>query len=162
MHFEYEIPADEFVASQLLYHRLNSGRKPADRAAAWILAGLFFIVVAWSERTPKPPSFLLGVIGAWWIYAGVRNLFPSRFFRRAYRAFEFAGKGFEADVDENGFEVKGDFCDWRVRWPGVRLKGEDDRVFIFTSGGTIFTFGKKYLNSGQQQELRRLSGLKAL
>ena len=66
---------------------------------------------------------------------------------------------FKADVDENGFEVKGDLCEWRVKWLGVKLKGEDERVFIFTSGGTIFTFGKKYLNSEQQQELRKLSGI---
>jgi hypothetical protein len=28
------------------------------------------------------------------------------------------------------------------------------------SGGSIFIFGKKYLNEEQQQELRKLAGLK--
>ena len=158
MHFEYEIPADEFVASQLLYHKL-SGVKRFQRAAAWILSGLFLIVVACNQKLSDGSPLLLALIGGWWTYAGVQGLFPSRYFRRAYRAFEFAGSMFKADVDENGFEVKGDLCEWRVKWPGVKLKGEDERVFIFTSGGTIFTFGKKYLNSEQQQELRKLSGM---
>jgi hypothetical protein len=43
--------------------------------------------------------------------------------------------------------------------PSVRLKGGDKRGFMFSSEGTIFTFGKKYLNSQQHQELRRLSEL---
>jgi len=66
---------------------------------------------------------------------------------------------FAADVDENGFEIKGEFCDWRVKWLGVTLRGEDRRVFIFVSGGTIFIFGKKFLSGEQQEDLRRLSGL---
>jgi hypothetical protein len=39
------------------------------------------------------------------------------------------------------------------------LEGRGQACFMFSSEGTIFTFGKKYLNSQQQQELRRLSGL---
>lgn len=69
---------------------------------------------------------------------------------------------FSADVNENGFEIKGEFCDWRVRWPGVILKGEDKQVFIFVSGGTIFIFGTKFLNGEQQKDLRKLSGLPQL
>lgn len=72
-----------------------------------------------------------------------------------------AGKRFKADVNEDGFEVTGDLCSWHVRWLRVRPKGENERVFIFTlyPEGTIFMFGKRYLNDEQQQELRRLSGL---
>jgi len=105
--------------------------------------------------------FLLAAIGAWWIYASVRSLYPARYYRRAYRSFEYAGKSFKASLDDGGFQVEGEFCEWHVKWPGVRLKGEGERVFIFLSGGTIFIFGKKYLSEGQQRELRRLSGLKA-
>jgi hypothetical protein len=159
MQFTYRITADEFAASQVLYEKLRSGRKRFERAAFWVLFGSFFIVVAWNERAPAWAPILVAATGVSSIYGGLRILFPSRYFRRAYRRFEFAGKPFEADVNENGFEIKSDFCDWSVRWPGVQLKGEDGEVFIFVSGGTIFIFGKKYLNNEQQQELRGLSGL---
>jgi hypothetical protein len=155
MHFEYEITADEYVAAQLLYYKRRGGRKRVERAAGWILAGLFFIVVAWNERVLNWAPILLAAIGAWWIYAGVANLFPARYFRRAYREVEVAGKRFKADVNEDGFEVTGDLCSWRIRWPGVRLKCENKRVFMLYSAGTIFMFGKKYLNDEQQQELRQ-------
>jgi hypothetical protein len=127
----------------------------------WIVSGLFFVVVALSERASDWAAILLAVTGIWWIYGGMRSLFPARYFSRAYRRSELAGKVYKADVDENGFEIRGDFCEWRVSWPGVGRKGENDKVFIFTSEGTIFIFGKKYLNSGQEEELRRVSGLSA-
>jgi len=161
MHFEYEITSDEYVASQALYCKLQGGRRQVERAAFWILSGLFFIVIAWNDSRPSLTPILIGAIGIWWTYAGIRMVFPSRYFRRAYRTFAFAGTKFKADIDESGFEIKSDFCEWIVRWPGVQLKGDDERVFIFVSGGTIFIFGKKYLNSEQQEELRRLSGLAA-
>jgi hypothetical protein len=94
------------------------------------------------------------------IYYGVGNFFPARHFRRAFHGAGLAGKKFKADVNEDGFEVTGDVCSWRIRWPGVQLKGEDERVIMLSSGGTIFMFGKKYLNNEQIQELRRLSGLR--
>jgi len=68
------------------------------------------------------------------------------------------GKRFKAAVDEDGFEVTGDQCSWRVRWPGVRVKGENEQVFMLHSHGT-FIFEKKYLNTQQQEHLRRVSGL---
>lgn len=104
---------------------------------------------------------LLAAIGVWWIYAGIASLFLARHFRRAYQGAEVAGKRFTADVNEDGFEVKGEFCTWRVQWAGVRRKGEDTQVFMFYSQGTVFMFGKKYLSIEQQQELRRLSGIPA-
>jgi len=94
-----------------------------------------------------------------WIYSAVASLFPARYFRRAYLESDLAGKSFNADVGEDGFEVTGDQCSWRVRWPGVRVKGENEQVFMLYSHGTMFIFGKKYLNSEQQEHLRRLSGL---
>jgi len=93
--------------------------------------------------------------------AGIQMLYPTRYFRRAYRSFEFVGKSFQADADENGFHITGEFFEWRVKWPAVRLKGEDERVFMFVAGGTVYIFGKKFLSSDQQQELRRISGLKS-
>jgi len=62
-------------------------------------------------------------------------------------------------VSDDGFDVAGDTCTWRVRWQGVRLKAENKRVFMFCSYGTIFIFGKQYLANEQQEELRRLGGL---
>ena len=56
----------------------------------------------------------------------------------------FAGKKFAADVSEDGFEAcVGDLCSWRVRWPAVREKGENDRVFMLYSGSTVFSVWKK-------------------
>jgi hypothetical protein len=68
-------------------------------------------------------------------------------------------KGFKADVKGDGFDVAGDACGWRVSWHGVRLKGENKRVFMLCSYGRIFIFAKQYLTNQQREELRRLSGL---
>ncbi len=159
MHFEYEITADDYVGSQLLYYRLSLGSKLAKRIATWVLAGLFFLAVGWTERSSEWELILLTVVGGWCIYCGFRSAFPASYFRRAYEGADLAGKRFKADIDKDGFEVEGDLCAWRVRWPGVKLKGENERVFILFAANTIFMFGKNYLDEGQQQELRRLSGL---
>ena len=161
MYFEYEITADEYVASQILFNQLGGVRTRIQSVAVWILAGVFLILVAWNERAIDWATVLLAAIGAWWIYAGVASLFLARHFRRAYRGAEVAGKRFTADVNEDGFEVKGEFCTWRVQWAGVRKKGENSQVFMLYSQGTVFMFGKKYLSIEQQQELRRLSGIPA-
>jgi hypothetical protein len=72
-----------------------------------------------------------------------------------------AGKKFQAEVNEEGFEVVGDLRSWRVQWAGVSLKGENEHAFVLYSVGTVFMFGKKYLAAEQQQELRRLAALAA-
>jgi len=160
MCFEYEITADGYAAAQSLYYRMCGDRKHIQMQIGWILAGSFFIVVAWNERPFDWAEFLLAAVGAWWIYAGIVNLFlPARHFRRAYAASELAGKKFKVDVNEDGFDVAGDTCSWRVKWQGVRFKGENERVFMFYSYGTVFMFGKQYLTNEQQRELRSLSGL---
>ena len=159
MHFEYEITVDEFVASQLLCHKLNGGRKRVERVIYSFLAGLLFLATAWTERSRDLSPFLLAITGAWLIYYGAVSLFPAKYFRSAYRKSEVVGKRFNAEITEGGFEVTGDLRSWRVRWPGVRLKGENERVFVFCSYGTVFMFGKKFLSSDEQQQLRKLSGL---
>jgi hypothetical protein len=159
MRFEYEIPADEFVACQLLYYKLSGGRKRVVNAVGWIVAGLALMFIAWSERFVDSAPIILAAIGASWIYAGVASFFPARHFRRAYTKGDYAGKRFTADADADGFEVTGDLYSWRVRWPGVQLKAENEQVFMLYSRGTIFMFGKKFLTSEQQDELRKLSGL---
>lgn len=164
MHFDYEISADEYIASQILYHKLSGDRKRIRAAISWTLGGILFIVIAWSERPVGWTTVLLTILGAWWAYCGIVSLSPTLLrgrFRRAYRAADLAGKKYTGDANEDGFEVTGDLYGWRSKWPGVRLKGEDAEVFILYSQGTIFIFGKKYLTKVQQQELRRLSGLSA-
>ena len=158
MHFDYEIAPDEYVASQLLCYKL-SGRKRIHKAFGWILIGLLLIDVAWNKCAGDSDPLLLAIIGACFIYIGVVCFQPARLLRRAYQKTELAGKRFQADVNEDGFEVTGDLHSWRVRWQGVRLKGENEKVFIFYSAGTLFMFGKKYLDSEQQKELRRFSVL---
>jgi hypothetical protein len=41
----------------------------------------------------------------------------------------------------------------------VRLKGEDNRVFMFTAKGTVFMFGKKYLTAEQQKAIRQFAAM---
>lgn len=75
MQFEYEISADEYVPSQVLFYRLTAGRKSTKQAVWWILLGLFFIFVAWDERVLNWAPILLAGTGVWWIYCGIVNLF---------------------------------------------------------------------------------------
>jgi hypothetical protein len=163
MHFEYEITVDEYVAAQLLYQKLCNSRERIRRGVWWLLVGLLFIVVAWNiawnEKVLDLGPFLLGAVGGWWVYAGVVNLFPARYLRGQYQKAELAGKTFKADLSEEGFEVSGDECNWRVRWRGVRVKGENESVLVLYGANTVFIFGKKYLSHEQQQEFRKLAGL---
>jgi hypothetical protein len=124
--------------------------------------GSFLIAVAWNERALKDVLVLLAIVGALCIYAGIASFFPAVHFRRAYPKLEMAGRRFKADMCEEGLEVTDDVCTWRVRWPGVRFKGENERIFMLYAANTIFMFGKKYLNSEQQIELRKLSGLESV
>jgi hypothetical protein len=158
MQFEYEIAADEFVACQLIHYKLSRGSRRFINLFS-ILGGLCLFFIAWVERSSETGPLLYAVIGVWWIYSGVAYFHPAWHFLRTYRKSGLAGKKFKADVNQEGFEVTSEFYSWRVRWPGVRLKGEDEQAFMFCSLGTIFMFGKKYLNDEQQRELRRLSGL---
>ncbi len=162
MHFEYEIAADDYVAGQLLYHKHTPSRKHTEGVVAQGLAGLFFLVVAWNERRISWSVVLISAFGVWWIYGALASLFVARHFRRAYKKSELAGRKFQADVDADAIEVRDDLFSWRVRWPGVRLKAENDQMFMLYAAGTIFMFGKKYLTEAQQLELRRLCGFKFL
>jgi hypothetical protein len=155
MHFEYHITPDEFVASQLLCYKLKLGSKRISNAFGLIM----IFGIAWGKKASDSDSILLGIMGAFFIYIGIDYYFPARRFRRAYQKSETVGKRFQADINKDGFEVTGDVRSWRVQWEGVQLKGENERVFILYSAGTLFMFGKKYLNNEQQMELRTLSGL---
>ena len=158
MQCEYEITADEFASAQTLYHNLRNGRRRVRNAILWILAGLFLIVVAWNEKAITWTPLVLLLLGMWWVYAGLTHLFPTRHFRRRYGGSGLAGKRYKVDASEDGFEVTAELCSWKVQWPGVKFKGEDARVFMLYSEGTIFIFGKQYLNDDHQREFRRLSG----
>jgi hypothetical protein len=159
MRLECEIAADEFVSSQILYQKLSGGRKRIERMVYSFLASLIFFGTAWTERSKDLSPFLFAIVGAWLIYSGAQTLFPSRFLRSAYWKSEVVGKRFHAEINEEDFEVTGDLCSWRIRWPGVIVKGESELVFMLCSNRTIFMFGKKHLSSDQQQQLRKLSGL---
>jgi hypothetical protein len=159
MEFEYEIDVDAYSEAQSLYYRLSFGRKRRQHAIVTILGGVAFIVVAWNQRPIDWAQCLLAVSALWWIYAGVVNLFPVRYFGRYYETSGLAGKRFKANVRDDGFDVTGDGCSWRVAWQGVRLKSEGKRVFMLCSYGTVFIFGKQYLTDEQQTKLRDLSGL---
>ncbi len=163
--FEYEISSDEFVAASTLYYKLSRRRVPLhQKPLLWIFIGVFFAVVGWQEEKTfnSGVTVLLVLFGVWWIYAGFTNLFPTRYFRKVYSKAVTWGDRFKASVNTDGFEVEGEVCAWRVRWQGVKVKGEDDLVFVFYCANTMFIFGKRYLNSSQQEEMRRLSGIQAI
>ena len=159
MNFDYEISSEEYVASSLLYLKLKRDQNRLQWALFSIFGGVLFIFVALSRVKLGWAEDLLAILGLWWLYSGFLNLFPARYYRKAYQTADLAGKKFSADLNSEGFEVVGELCSWRVQWPGVRLKGENDKVIILCSAGTVFMFGKKYLTDQQQQELRRLAGL---
>lgn len=169
LQFQYEIPAEEFVASQHLYHKLCGSVPAYQRGAFWIVLGAALVLVVVNVNPSSLPTrdisavplIIVFALGVSWIYGGIRILLPSRYFRRGYGPSKLAGKSYRAEVNEDGFRVAGDFCEWNVEWPGVQLKGEDERVFILYAANTIFIFGKKFLSREQQEELRRLSGLKS-
>jgi hypothetical protein len=143
MQFAYEISAVEFAAAQKLYHKLRPGRARANYAFICVVTGLLLIFAAWSDRLLDWPSiFMFAAIGAWWIYSGIVTFFPDRIFRRAYRKSDLAGKKFNANVHEDGLEVVGELCSWRVQWPGIRLKGENERVFMLYSEAQSSCLGK--------------------
>ena len=159
MHFEYEIGPEEYVAAQHLYLKLRRDQRRTQWTAFCFLGGLLLILIALTRVPLEWSGVLLIVMGTWLVYLGVLNLFPARYYRRAYRSAHLTGKKFVVDVTDAGFEVAGEFCTWRVQWPGVELKGENEKVLMICSGGTVFMFGKKYLTGQQQDELRRLAGL---
>ena len=166
LQFQYEIPVEEYVDAQLLYYKLNRRRCYIERAAGWGLAGVFCVVTAvysapaFREGAFSLPLLLLAGIGIWWMLAALRILFPARRFRRAYSSSDFGKRSYKAEIDEIGLAVARELCEWRIQWPAVQFKAEGERVFIFHAANAILIFGKKFLSGEQQEELRRLSGLK--
>ena len=158
MRFEYEITDDENIEAQLLLRKKILGPKLERKAMAYILAGLFFTVVPWSEQILSWSAAISIAIGTSWIYGGMRMLFPERLLRKSYQKQGIRGERYLAEVHEAGFEVTGDLCGWRVRWPGVKRKAEGKNVFTLYGANTVFIFGKQYMNSEQQEELRQLAG----
>jgi len=155
MQFDYEVPIDEYAAGQVLYYKARSKGVFVRQALLWMSLGVFFALLAGFRWGADWLRILLLPIAAYFFYLGIANLFPTRYCRRYYPKSGMAGKNYSAEVDENGFLVRGDECSWRVLWPEVRLKGEDNRVFMFNGKGTIFIFGKKYLTDEQQKAIRQ-------
>jgi hypothetical protein len=154
MQFNYEIPADEFVAAQIALHTAKNKRRLIKKALGYMLLGVVFALVALFRYPDLGPLSLL-LVAAHFISVGITNLFPQRSFRKAYPLSQLEGKSYQAELDESGFLVSGDSCSWRVAWSEVHLKGENKRVFFFYAKGTIFIFGKKYLTDEQQRDIRR-------
>jgi hypothetical protein len=159
MQFDYEIPVEEYAAAQALYYKACANGKVLKQALGWVVLGSFFVLVAAFKWAADWPLVLLFLTGGWFIYGGIRMLFPTRHYRRYYPQSGLAGKKYHAELDETGFSVSGDGCSWRVLWTDALLKGEDDRVFMFSGKGTIFIFGKQYLTEEQQKAVRQLAAV---
>jgi hypothetical protein len=158
MHFEYQVSIDEYASASLLYWELTSGRSRIERALFWIAAGAALVVIAWTE-SPLLRSIVMTAVGALWIYeGGLRNLVPESYLYRNYSGERLHGRTFRAEINEEAFEVTTGSWNWRVPREGIRLRAEDERVFLAYSFGTMFIFGKKYLTPEQQQDIRRLLG----
>ncbi|HKD80920.1 MAG TPA: YcxB family protein [Candidatus Angelobacter sp.] len=153
MQFNYEIPADEFVAGQIVLHTAKDKRRLVKRALGYTLLGVLLGLVAFF-RYPDLGPLLLMMVAAYCVYAGITNLFPQRYFRKGYSRSGLAGKNYHAELDDNGFLVSGDSSNWRVAWTEVSIKGENKRVFMFYAKGDLFIFGKKYLTEEQQKDMR--------
>lgn len=157
MEFNYEIPADEYAAANVLYYKASHKGTQIGRVLRWIFSGLVFILVA-VFRSAEFGQILLILAGAFFIYVGVLIFSQASRYRRAYPQSGLAGKTYRAEMDEQGFTVSGNLCRWQVPWNEARLKGEDKLVFMFSGKGTIFIFGKKFLSEEQQAWIRRFVG----
>lgn len=155
MRFDYEVPIEEYAAGQVLHTKAHSKGAFVQQVLLWTSLGVFFILLAGFRFGPDWWRILLVLIAVCFFYLGIKYLFPIRYFRRHYSKSGLAGKHYQAELDETGFLVSGDACNWQVLWPDVQLKGEDNLVFMFTGKGTIFIFGKKYLTDEQQTAIRR-------
>lgn len=155
MRFDYEVPIEEYAAGQVLYTKARSKGIFVQQSLLWILLGVFFVLLVGFRIGGEWLRVLFLVIAACFFFLGIRYLFPLHYFRRHYPKSGLAGKKYQAELDEGGFSVTGDACNWRVGWPEVRFKGEDNLVFMLTGKGTVFIFGKKYLTEEQQSAVRR-------
>ena len=144
MQFEYEITAEDYVACQLLYYKSTVGNKRIwKRALWWIAIGFVLILAACNAPDVSWAPVLLAIVGAVWVYGGIRTLLPARYFRRHYSGTKLRGKKFKATVSEEGINVSGEFTQWIVKWNGVIFRAENNKAFIVTdeAAATIFMFG---------------------
>ena len=155
MQFDYEVPIEEYAAGQVLYYKARSKGGFVQQALLWTSLGIFFVLLVGFRFGANWLRILFLVIAACFLFTGIRYLFPIHYFRRHYPTSGLAGKRYQADLDEGGFSVTGDACNWRIPWSEARIKGEDNLVFMFTGKGTVFIFGKKYLTEEQQKAIRK-------
>jgi len=159
MQFDYEIGLDEHSAAQMLYHKACTKRQPFTEGLAWAFVGIICLSIAVFNWVADWVHLLILLTGVWFTYGAIAGLLVKRHYRKFYRASGLAGKRYQAELDGNGFSVRGDGCLWRVQWPDILFKGEDKRVFMFSAKGTLFIFGKKYVPVEQQQVIRQYAAL---
>jgi hypothetical protein len=162
MQFEYEISADDYAAAQILYRRLKRNRIPE---VGWLLLGGVLTWIGLREQGLGLSPIVLAGIGVYCMWAGVGRVFPAslrRNYLRHYRTLEHQGTKYRADANETGVEIAGGNTSWWVPWGDVSIKGEDPKVFMFYSKGTLFIFAKRFLQDVQHRELRTIAGLAEL
>ncbi len=162
MEFDYEVSAEDYAKALILYYRLNRRRLGTSTGGLFIFGG-FLLTVGLIEREKGLSPLLLVVLGAFTIWLGIVSAFPRlssrKKFRKYFRELGIEGKKSQANVSEEGLNITGDHETWSRPWADISSRGEDRQVFMFYSRGTLFIFAKRYLNDGQQQELRSLAGL---
>ena len=159
MEFDYEISADDYAAASILHYKLSRQRRVS---GGWLFAGTILVFIALLERDRGVSPILLGAIGVWWMWYGFGSIFPSifrKYYRNYYRRLRLESEQYHARLSSDGFQVVGRTCTWENKWTDVSPKGEDDRVFMLFSRGTLFIFAKRYLPDEQQRELRALAVL---
>jgi hypothetical protein len=162
MEFEYEVSADDYADASILYYKLNRRRLGAGTGSLFIFGG-FLLTVGLIEREKGLSPLLLVALGAFTIWLGMVSAFPRlssrRKLRRYFRELGIEGKKSQANVNGEGLNITGDNEKWSRPWADISSRGEDKRLFMFYSRGTLFIFPKQYLNDEQQQELRSLASV---
>jgi len=104
MQFDYEIPIEEYAAAQVLYYKACAKGQVLKPALGWVVLGMFFVLIAAFRRAADWPPILLLLTGAWFIYGGIRMLFPTRHYRRHYPQSGLAGKKYHAELTKLDFQ----------------------------------------------------------
>ena len=155
--FSYEITKQDYAAANLLFSRLSGHREKA----MWSLFfGVLLTALPFFQDSPKVLFALGSLIGLWFLFRGIRGIFPNIGLGRYYQVQQLENEPYKAVVTQDGINVEGSLQGWKVKWPALTLRGENDKLFLLYCYPTVFIFGKRFLSNDQQGELRKLAGLR--
>jgi hypothetical protein len=158
--FEYEINADDFASGMTLYQKKVGGFR---YRLAYILIGtaliLLPIVVRHNNGSEIDAPWFTIAFGIVFLCCGIATLFYSSRVRRTYGNSEIASQRYNAVLTENGVDVSGPNRHWQFGWTVVKIRAENETLFIFSDTSVVFIFAKRYLTSEQMAQVRQLGKL---